>query len=193
MEIMLNSSIFLFLYMCSRIAVGVSQRLCVCFGCQDHESIKQIHEKVTYLYGRIVKVHENVENVLESIMIWGNVPLYQRKDINSSDSLLDIDDRPAKCKSRSYEVGTSRKLIEYTMEENFRLLFDLPQLVRQKECGKNRLKKTIIRQFGRHQATEKIRRLSSMVCPARTHVTHIHGTGCVPIFQKAERLKCNKK
>lgn len=101
-------------------------------------------------------------------MIWGNVPLYQRKEINSMDSLLDIDDRQAKCKSRSYEVGTSKKLIEYTMEENYRLLFDLPRLVRGKECGRNRLKNTIIRQFGRQQAADKVRRLSSLVCHARS-------------------------
>lgn len=135
------------------------------FGCQDHECIKEIGEKITYLFDRIVKAHENVDNVMESIAIWGNVPLYQRKDATSTNSLLDIDDRSAICKNRSYEVGTSRKLIEYTMEENYRLLFDLPRLVRQpKGCGKNRLKKTIIRQFGRHQATDKVRRMSSLVC-----------------------------
>lgn len=138
---------------------------------QDQECIKQIYEKITHLYDRIVKAHENVDNVLESIAIWGKEPLYQRKENNSSNSLLDIDDRVATCKNRSYEVSTSKKLIEYTMEENYRLLFDLPRLVRQKECGKNRLKKTIIRQFGRHQATDKIRRMSSLVCHARTHVT----------------------
>lgn len=136
---------------------------CLDGGGEDRASITQIHEKITYLYDRIVKAHENVGNMLESIGIWGNVPLYQRKDSNSSNSLLDIDERIAKCKNRSYEVGTSRKLIEYTMEENYRLLFDLPRLTRHKQCGRNRLKKTIIQQFGRHHATDKIRRMSSLV------------------------------
>lgn len=146
---------------------------------QDQKCIKQIYEKITHLYDRIVKAHENVDNVLESIAIWGKEPLYQRKENNSSNSLLDIDDRVATCKNRSYEVGTSKKLIEYTMEENYRLLFDLPRLVRQKECGKNRLKKTIIRQFGRHKATDKIRRMSSLVCHARTsHLVGLRTSEC---------------
>lgn len=170
-NIIVNSSIFSFLV--ARVAVGPSRSVVrAYFGCEDQERIKEIYEKITYLYDRIVKAHENVENVLESIMIWGNVPLYQRKDINSTNSLLDIDERSVKCRNRSYEVGVSKKLIEYTMEENYRLLFDLPRLVRQPAGGgKNRLKKTIMRQFGRHQATDKIRRMSSLVGSARS--THI--------------------
>lgn len=137
----------------------------------DSDRIKEIHGKMTNLYERMVKAHENVDNVLESIAIWGNVPLYQRKDVNATNSLLDIDDRATKCKNRSYEVSTSKKLIEYTMEENYRLLFDLPRLVRNKDNGKNRLRRTIMRQFGHNQATDKIRRLSSLVCDARTKLS----------------------
>lgn len=63
---------------------------------------------------------------------------------------------------RNEEVNNSKKLIEYTMEENYRLLFDLPLLSRKKEFGKDRLRNTIIRQFGKHQAME-LKRLPNVV------------------------------
>lgn len=100
--------------------------------------------------------------MLESIRIWGHLPLYQRRESNAT-SLLDIDDRSIKFKSRCIEVNNSKKLIEYTMEENYRLLFDLPLLERKKEVGKDRLRNTIMRKFGRHQAKDKIERSPSVV------------------------------
>lgn len=100
--------------------------------------------------------------MLESIRIWGHVPLYQRRESNAT-SLLDIDDRSMKFKSRCIEVNNSKKLIEYTMEENYRLLFDLPLLERKKEFGKDRFRNTIMRKFGRHQTKDKIERSPSVV------------------------------
>lgn len=100
--------------------------------------------------------------MLESIRIWSKVPLYQRREGNAT-SLLDIDDRSLKCKMRCIEVNHSKKLIEYTMEENYRLLFGLPSLERKKEFGKDRLRNTIIRKFGRHHAKNKIERMPSVV------------------------------
>lgn len=132
------------------------------FSIIDQNCIKQIHEKVFHLYNRIKRAHGNVENVLESIIIWGKVPLYQRKEC-STNSLLDIDDRTVQCKNRTSEVNNSTKLIEYMMEENYRLLFDLPLLERKKEFGKNRFRKTIIRQFGKHQGKDKIQRTPTVV------------------------------
>lgn len=102
--------------------------------------------------------------MLESIKIWCIIPFYQRREGNSS-SLLDIDDTTLKCKKiRNDEVSNSRKLIEYTMEENYRLLYDLPSLKRKKEFGKDRLRNTIIRQFGKHQAMDTFKRLPNAVC-----------------------------
>lgn len=100
--------------------------------------------------------------MLESIKIWSKEPLYQRREEHSN-SLLDIDERIMKCKNRLAEVNNSKKLIEYTMEENYRLLFDLPLLEHKKEFGKDRLRNTIIRKFGKHQAKKKIERLPSLV------------------------------
>lgn len=128
----------------------------------DRYRVQAIYEKLSRLYNRIIKSHENIDNVLESIRIWGHVPLYQRRESNAT-SLLDIDDRSIKFKSRCIEVNNSKKLIEYTMEENYRLFFDLPLLERKKEFGKDRLRNTIMRKFGRHQAKDKIERSPSVV------------------------------
>lgn len=128
----------------------------------DQHRVHAIYEKLSRLYSRIIKSHENIDNVLESIRIWGHVPLYQRRESNAT-SLLDIDDRSIKFKSRCIEVNNSKKLIEYTMEENYRLLFDLPLLERKKEFGKDRLRNTIMRKFGRPQAKDKIERSPSVV------------------------------
>lgn len=128
----------------------------------DQNCVKTIYEKLSRLHHRIIKTHENINNLLESIRIWSKVPLYQRREGNAT-SLLDIDDRSLKCKTRCVEVSNSKKLIEFTMEENYRLLFGLPSLERKKEFGKDRLRNTIIRKFGRHQAKDKFERMPSVV------------------------------
>lgn len=128
----------------------------------DPNWVQTIYRKLSRLYNRIMKTHENIDNMLESIRIWGRVPLYQRRESNAN-SLLDIDDRSLKCKTRCIEVNNSMKLIEFIMEENYRLLFDLPSLERKKEYGKDRFRNTIMRKFGRHQAKDKIERLPSVV------------------------------
>lgn len=128
----------------------------------DRLRVQSTYEKLSRLYNRLIKSHENIDNVLESIRIWGHVPLYQRRESNSA-SLLDIDDRSMKFKTRCIEVNNSKKLIEYAMEENYRLLFDLPLFERKKEFGKDRLRNTIMRKFGRHQAKDKFERSPSVV------------------------------
>lgn len=100
--------------------------------------------------------------MLDSIRIWAKVPFCKRHE-GSATTLLDIDDRSLKCSTQCGEVDNSKKLIEYTMEENYRLLFGLPSLERKREFGKDRFRNTIIRKFGRHRAKEKIERLPSMV------------------------------
>lgn len=90
------------------------------------------------------------------------MPFHQGPESNAT-SLLDIDDRSLKCNAQCVEVSNSKKLIEYTMEENYRLLFGEPSLERKREVGKDRFRNTIIRKFGRHRAKEKIERLPSMV------------------------------
>lgn len=147
----------------------------------DQNCVKTIYEKLSRLYNRIIKSHENLNNMIESIRIWGKVPLYQRREGNVT-SLLDIDDRSLKCKTRCAEVSNSKKLIEYTMEENFRLLYGLPSLERKKEFGKDRLRNTIIRKFGRHQTKEKIERLPSVV----RHFINIYWTKILPYL-----IQCN--
>lgn len=128
----------------------------------DQNRVRTIYEKLSGLYHRIIKTHENINNMLESIRIWGKVPLYQRREGNAT-SLLDIDDRSLKYRTRCVEVNNSKKLIDYTMEENYRLLFGMPLLERKKEFGKDRLRNTIIRKFGRHQAKDKFERMPSVV------------------------------
>lgn len=128
----------------------------------DRNCVKTIYEKLSRLYNRIIKTRENIDKMLESIRIWGKVPLYQRREGNAT-SLLDIDDRSLKCRTRCIEVTNSMKLIQFTMDENYRLLFGLPSLERKREFGMDRLRNTIIRKFGRHQAKDKIERLPSVV------------------------------
>lgn len=128
----------------------------------DQNCVQTIYAKLSRLYNRIMRTHDNIDNMLESIRIWGRVPLYQRRESNAN-SLLDIDDRSLKCKTRCIEVNNSKKLIEFIMEENYRLLFDLPLLERKKEYGRDRFRNTIIRKFGRHQAKDKIERLPTLV------------------------------
>lgn len=153
----LNSFRFIFIFFKLNL-----EKWCAYFAVLDQNCVKTIYEKLSRLYNRIIKSHENINNMLESIRIWGKVPLYQRREGNTT-SLLDIDDRSLKCKTRCVEVSNSIKLIEYTMEENYRLLFGLPSLERKREFGKDRLRNTIMRKFGRHQAKEKIERLPSVV------------------------------
>lgn len=109
-----------------------------------------MYTKISHLYNRINKTQENIRNIINSINIWGNIPLYQR-NVTHSKHLLDIDNRTDKCKLRSTEAINSKSLIQYTMEENYRLFFDFPimQPPLQLPC-KNRLKKTILRQLDRH-------------------------------------------
>lgn len=128
----------------------------------DQNRVRTLLTKLSRLYHRIIKTHENIDSMLESIRIWGKVPLYQCREGNAT-SLVDIDDRSLKCKTRCVEVNNSKKLIEYTMEENYRLLFGMPLLERKKEFGKDRLRNTIIQKFGRHQAKDKFGRMSSVV------------------------------
>lgn len=124
-----------------------------------------LYETLSNLYHRIIKTHENIANMLDSIRIWGKVPLYQRREGNAT-SLLDIDERSLKCKTRCVEVNNSKKLIEYTMEENYRLLFGLQSLEKKREFGMDRLRNTIKRKFGR-QAKDKIERFPSVVRHSR--------------------------
>lgn len=128
----------------------------------DQNCVKMIYEKLSHLYNRIIKTHENINNMLDSIRIWAKVPFCKRQE-GTATTLLDIDDRSLKCSTQCGEVNNSKKLIEYTMEENYRLLFGLPSLERKREFGKDRFRNTIIRKFGRHRAKEKIERLPSMV------------------------------
>lgn len=107
---------------------------------------------VTDLYGRIKKAQGNIQNVLDSIKVWANMPFYRRKE-GSGYSLLDIDDRHNNCKNRAIEVNNSRKLIEYAMEENYRLFFNMPLLKQVNSTdanSKNRLKRTVFKQLERY-------------------------------------------
>lgn len=101
------------------------------------------------------------------------MPFHQGPESNAT-SLLDIDDRSLKCNAQCVEVSNSKKLIEYTMEENYRLLFGEPSLERKREVGKDRFRNTIIRKFGRHRAKEKIERLPSMVRYSKIYWTKLH-------------------
>lgn len=131
----------------------------------DQSCVKIVYEKLSRLHDRIKKSHENINIALKSIQVWDIIPLHQRRDDNLT-SILDAADselRALKCKDRYMEVDNSKKLIAYTMEENYRLLFDLPTLERKKEFGIDRLRNTIIRKFGRHQAKAKFERVPSLV------------------------------
>lgn len=155
-------SILFWIFLFFILRIGTSFGYVYVYSNSDQNYVKMIYEKLSRLYHRIIKTHENINNLLESIRIWGKVPLYQRREGNAT-SLLDIDDRSLKCKTRCVEVSNSKKLIEFTMEENYRLLFGLPSLERKKEFGKDRLRNTIIRKFGRHQAKDKFERMPSVV------------------------------
>lgn len=136
----------------------------------DDSIIKNLRDRIGQLYQRIARAHENVEAIVESIMIWGQVPLYQRRE-SSVNSLLDIEDRSSKQRNRSFEVKTSKKLIEQLMEENYRLLFDLSCPEPNKGHGKERLRKTIIRQLGRKQVADKMQRTLSLVTKPKKQKT----------------------
>lgn len=138
----------------------------------DQNCVKTIYEKLSHLYNRIIKAHENTNNMLDSIRIWAKIPFHQGPESNAT-SLLDIDDRSLKCNAQCVEVSNSKKLIEYTMEENYRLLFGEPSLERKREVGKDRFRNTIIRKFGRHRAKEKIERLPSMVRYSKIYWTKL--------------------
>lgn len=121
-------------------------------------------DKLTNLYERIKRAKDNIQNVLDSIKVWANVPFYKRKE-GSGQSLLDIDDRQNNCKNRAIEVNNSKKLIEYAMEENFRLFFNLPllkQLNNTESNSKNRLKRTVFKQLERYPS--KINKSLRLAC-----------------------------
>lgn len=112
------------------------------------------YDKISNIYNRLIKTQENVQKLLNSINIWGNIPLYQRNTA-SPKALLDIENRSEKCKVRSIEAINSKTLSEYTMEENYRLFFNLPSIEPPKEIPcKNRLKKTILQQLDRQCGRE---------------------------------------
>lgn len=136
----------------------------MCFVQPDQCNVQIAYEKLSRLHNRIKKTHENIDIILESIQVWDITPIQQRRD-DSIGSILDVDNetRALKCKDRYNEVQNSKKLIAYTMEQNYRLLFDLPTLERQKEFGIDRLRSTIIRKFGRHQVKTKFERVPSLV------------------------------
>ena len=112
----------------------------------DEVCIRKIHDKIARLHKRVTRTHENIENILKSIEIWGSQPMYQRKD-NNAKALLNIEDRSLKFKRRTIEVINSKFLIEYAMEENYRLFNDLPlqRPMEESSVGKERLRKTVMR------------------------------------------------
>lgn len=119
--------------------------------------VNELNEKISRLHQRLLKTQENLRNILDSINIWGNIPLYQRNETHPK-RLLDIDNRAAKCKSRSMEAINSKELISFIMEENYRLFFNLPLLhppPQPQPTGKVRLKTTILRQLDRRMDQQK--------------------------------------
>lgn len=125
----------------------------------DADYVQSMYEKLYSLYTRIKKSQENIDIVLESIRVWDLTPSPHHISILDTDG----ETRDLKCKNRDTEVNNSKKLIAFIVEENYRLLFGLPSLERKKEFGVDRLRSTIIRKFGRHQAKTKIERMPSVV------------------------------
>lgn len=139
--------------------------VCVCV-ISDADYVQAVHETLYNLYTRIKKSQDNIDIVLESIQVWDLTPLpppHRREDNHISVLDTDGETRDLKCKDRDTEVNNSKKLIAFIVEENYRLLFGLPSLERKKEFGTDRLRSTIIRKLGRHQAKAKMERMSSVV------------------------------
>lgn len=121
----------------------------------DRIHITKIFDKISHLFNRLIRTQENIRNILDSINIWGNIPLYKRNKMHPK-CLLDIANRNDKCKLRSMEAINSKALINFTMDENYRLFFDLPSLQPPQQLpDKNRLRKTILRQLDRHAVKQK--------------------------------------
>lgn len=140
--------------------------VCLCV-ILDADYVQVVHEKLYNLYTRIKKSQDNIDIVLDSIQVWDLTPSPpHRREDNHVSHVLDTDGetRDLKCRDRDTEVNNSKKLIAFIVEENYRLLFGLPSLERRKEeFGIGRLRSTIIRKFGRHQAKATIERMSSVV------------------------------
>lgn len=129
----------------------------------DADYVQVVHEKLHRLYTRITMSQENIDIVLESIQVWELTPTTHRSREDNRMSVLDTDCETRDLKCKDTEVNNSKKLIAFIAEENYRLLFGLPALERKKEFGIDRLRSTIIRKFGRHQAKAKIERMPSVV------------------------------
>lgn len=112
--------------------------------------VLRIYDNVTQLYNRLVKSQANIANILDSINVWGNIPLYKRNEAHQK-CLLNIDNRDFDCRLRAMEAINSKELIRSVMDENYCLFFDLPVLTPvHQPTDKNRLRKTILQQLDRH-------------------------------------------
>ncbi|XP_031327312.1 dynein beta chain, ciliary-like [Photinus pyralis] len=91
----------------------------------NFELIKTIYDALKQLYDRVMEAQRNVNNIIAEINLWGEEPLFERKDRNSH-CLLYVEDRVERVHKRYSQITATSLSIEKVMELNYKLFFNIP-------------------------------------------------------------------
>lgn len=108
----------------------IDKKLCIAFEtakwCNyDEVYITDVHSDLNSLQNRIMKAKANIEKLKASMKAWGNAPMFHRPDKGDT-TLLNPDDLDIFVSRRQNEILETKSMLSEIVDENFRLLFNLP-------------------------------------------------------------------
>lgn len=115
--------------------------------------ISDLHSDIKSLHVRSVLTKENITKIIKSLKSWGSLPMYFRHE-GVKTALMMPEDFEAMMHRRHADCQRSKKLIDFIMDENFRLFFGLPL--------KTHVKKTTEQVVVKRQVVETIETLKSV-------------------------------
>lgn len=84
--------------------------------------INYLADYIDKLHSKISETQKNLKQLQSNIKLWGEIPLYTRKDCRT-DTFLNIDDRKASRDKRHNQCQETSNLIKVIIEKNFYLFF----------------------------------------------------------------------
>lgn len=91
----------------------------------DADYIKSAYDRLKSLHKRLMRSQQNIRDIVDKIKSFGQRPLYERRD-GRLDTLILLDDDEVRLTARTENCKETQLLIDKVMDENFRLLFNLP-------------------------------------------------------------------
>lgn len=91
----------------------------------DEVYIIDVHSDLNSLQNRIMKAKANIEKLKANTKSWGNAPMFHRPEKGDS-TLMNPDDFDIYITRRQNEIFETKSMLSEIVDENFRLLFNLP-------------------------------------------------------------------